>query len=111
MYVGGGGWNSSELIMSPMVMCVLGGIHKFRTGDGGDRRSRGGRVQRLGARCAASYGRSKSSIREISRLCCGLSLINVLLAGECYCRATSTGGGGTAAICPRRDMPSWLLRT
>ena len=55
MYVGGGGWNSSELIMSPMVMCVLGGIHKFRTGDGGDRRSRGGRVQSLGVRCAASY--------------------------------------------------------
>ena len=25
MYVGGGGWNSRELIMSPMVLCGLGG--------------------------------------------------------------------------------------
>ena len=49
--------------------------------------------ERLGARCAASYVRSKEfDTRNLSTLL--WPLLNNVLAGECYCRATATGGNG-----------------
>ena len=89
MYVGGGGWNSSELIMSPMVMCVFGGSH--RAGGGGDRRSGGGRFREVGRKmCCVVCAVQEFDTRNLSPLL--WPLLNNVLAGECYCRATSTGG-------------------